>query len=72
MRYFPYRGSNDAAYRVAYYNKKDRLYVICDKLRRPISFRSFDGAQRRADERNKAWEAAEAAKKVERDVTDPT
>lgn len=71
MRYFPHRGSNDAAYKVAYY-KNGYMHVLGDKLRRPISFRSFEGAQRRADERNKAWEAAEAAKKVERDVTDPT
>lgn len=63
MHFFPFRGSNDTAYKVAY-DRKGRLYFICDKLRRPVSFRSYDGAKRRADERNKAWEAAEAAREA--------
>ena len=71
MYFFPFRGSNDAAYRVAY-DRKGRLYVICDKLKRPISFRSYEGAKRRADERNKAWETAEAAKKGGHDVAGQT
>jgi len=50
--YFPRRAPCGSGYRVCR-NRDGYLYEVCDKRRRPITFRTFEGAKRRADARNK-------------------
>lgn len=47
--WFPY--ASMSGYRVAQ-NRNGILYFVCDRRRRPITFRSFGSAQRRASEKN--------------------
>ena len=59
--YSPRLSPCGSGYRVSI-NRGGYLYDVCDKRRRPITFRTFEGAKRRADARNEA--VAQAGKQV--------
>jgi len=62
--YFPRPADCGSGWRVCRHNKKGYLFQICDKRGRPITFRTFEGAQRRADEKNMSNEDFVRGKKA--------